>query len=124
MNNHSGRQIHSDFHRRKKLTGGMLARAAYYTEHSMSTTQQTSITATPKRQRGHTQPRAPIVSLDQPGRLRVANVIALLGISHSSLYAGLRPKPGETTTRYPKPDGRDGGFPYWKTATILAFLNA
>jgi predicted DNA-binding transcriptional regulator AlpA len=90
----------------------------------MSITPQPSVTALPRRQRGHTAPKAPIISLDQPGRLRVANILAILGISHATLYAGLKPKPGQTTTRYPKPDGRDGKFPYWKTSTIRAFLDA
>jgi hypothetical protein len=90
---------------------------------SMSITHHTSTTAPPGRQRGHTAPRAPVISLDQPGRLRVANLLAILGISHATLYAGLKPKPGETTTRYPKPDGRDGKFPYWKTSTLREFLD-
>jgi hypothetical protein len=95
----------------------------------MSIAQQPSInalriTGLPKKQPGHTTPKAPIISLDQPGRLRVAHLLAILGVSHGTLYAGLRPKPGETATRYPKPDGRDGRFPYWKTATVKAFLDA
>jgi hypothetical protein len=84
----------------------------------MSTTQQTSITSPPKGQRGHTQARAPIISLDQPGRLRVAHLLAVLAISHATLYAGLK------TGRYPPPDGRDGKFPYWKTGTVKAFLDS
>ena len=80
--------------------------------------------APPKRQRGHTMPKAPVISLDQPGRLRVAHLLAILGIAHQTLYAGLKLKPGETTTRYPVPDGRDGKFPYWKTGTIKAFLDS
>lgn len=65
---------------------------------------------------GHTVPRPPVISLHQPGRLRVANVIALLGVSHSSLYAGMR------VHRYPRADGYDGVIPYWNTSTIHAFL--
>lgn len=65
---------------------------------------------------GHTRAVAPTISLDQPGRLRVAHVLALLAISHSSLYAGMR------MSRYPKPDGYDGKLPYWNTDTIRAFL--
>ena len=87
-------------------------------------THQTSTAAQPKRQRTHTQARAPVIPIDQPGRLRVANIMALLGISRATLYSGLKPKPGETTTRYPQPDGHDGKFPYWKTSTIKAFLDA
>ena len=79
------------------------------------------LTSAAKR-RGHTMPRAPLISLDQPGWLRVANLLAVLNISHSSLYAGLKPRAGETTTRYPKPDGNDGR-PYWLTSTIFAFIH-
>ena len=85
---------------------------------------QTAVTSPPKRQRGHTAPKAPAISLDQPGWLRVGNVLAVLGISHTRLYAGLKPKAGETASRYPAPDGYDGKSPYWKTSTIKAFLNA
>ncbi|UYR06189.1 hypothetical protein NQS38_14960 [Ralstonia pseudosolanacearum] len=67
---------------------------------------------------GRIQACAPNISLDQPGRLRVANVMALLGVSHATLYKGMK------AGRYPLPDGHDGARPYWKTATIRAFLNA
>ena len=49
---------------------------------------------------------------------RCAHVLAILGISHATLYAGLK------TGRYPKPDGKDGKFPWWRTSTIRAFLDA
>lgn len=68
--------------------------------------------------RGHTRPRQPTIALDQMGRLRVANLLAILNISHSTLYDGLK------TGRYPAPDGRDGSFPYWNTSTIRQFLAA
>ena len=68
------------------------------------------------RRCGHTKPQRPKITLDQPGRLRVSHVLALLSISHSTLYAGIK------TGRYPKPDGRDGNIPYWNTATIRALL--
>lgn len=67
---------------------------------------------------GHTKAQPPIINLDQPGRLRVAHVMALLGVSHSTLYAGI------SSGRYPPPDGRDGKLPFWKTATVKAFLEA
>lgn len=75
-------------------------------------------TSTKKSKIGHTRPKAPIISLDQPGRLRVANIMAILGISHSTLYSGM------ATGRYPKHDGVDGRFPYWKTETIRSFLDS
>lgn len=68
--------------------------------------------------RGHTRAQAPSIDLNQPGRLRVAHVMSLLGISHSTLYAGIK------SGRYPQPDGRDGKLPFWNTATIAAFLRA
>lgn len=68
--------------------------------------------------KGHTRPRPLTISLDQPGRLRIAHVIALLGISHSSLYLGMQ------NGRYPKPDGYDGSIPYFNTETIRDFLMA
>ena len=77
-----------------------------------------NIAARPKTQRGHTMPKAPVISLDQQGRLRVAHLLAILGCSHSHFYAGLK------TGRYPLPDGRDGKFPWWRTSTIKAFLDA
>lgn len=67
---------------------------------------------------GHTRARRPEISLDETGRLRVANLLAILNISHSTLYAGLK------SGRYPSPDGQDGSFPYWMTSTIRAFLNS
>lgn len=67
---------------------------------------------------GHTHPRQPVISLDQPGRLRVANLMAILNVSHSTLYAGIK------SGRYPYPDGKDGSFPYWSTVTIKAFLDS
>jgi predicted DNA-binding transcriptional regulator AlpA len=65
---------------------------------------------------GHTRPRPPDIPLDRPGRLRVAHVLCLLGISHSTFYAG------QKTKRYPRPDGWDGKLPFWNTETIRRFL--
>lgn len=71
-----------------------------------------------KRKSGHTRAKAPLVNLSEPGRLRVAHLLALLGVSHSTFYSGTK------SGRYPKPDGKDGNFPYWKTSTIKRFLDA
>jgi len=70
----------------------------------------------PKKGRGHTRAKAPTISLDKPGRLRVAHLMALLGVSHSTLYAGI------ASARYPKPDGMDGRIPYWRTQTVRSLL--
>lgn len=71
---------------------------------------------TPKRRNGHVQAVAPPISLDGPGRLRVAHVMALCALSHSGIYARLAAK------TFPQPDGRDPR-PFWNTRTILEFLN-
>lgn len=71
---------------------------------------------TKAKKNGHTLAKAPTISLDQPGRLRVAHLMSLLGVGHSTLYAGLRRK------RYPQPDGYDGKIPFWRTETIKQFL--
>lgn len=69
-----------------------------------------------KKRSGHTKAKAPTISLDQPGRLRVANLMALFNKSHSALYADL------AMGRVPKPDGRDRR-PYWNTETIRKLLD-
>jgi predicted DNA-binding transcriptional regulator AlpA len=69
-----------------------------------------------KTQRGHVMPSAPLISLSGPGRLRTAHVLALCGISHSTLYERQR------TGAFPMPDGKDGALNYWKTETIRQYL--
>lgn len=71
---------------------------------------------TPKKSSNHTRAKAPVIDLSQDGRLRVAHAIALLGISHSTFYAGLK------SGRYPKADGRDGKFPFWHTSTFRPLM--
>lgn len=70
----------------------------------------------PKRRHCHVQPLPPTISLDMPGRLRTAHVLALCGIAHSTLYARIK------ADRFPPPDGRDGGCIFWRTSTIKAYL--
>ena len=65
---------------------------------------------------GHTRPRAPQISLDQPGRLRVAHLLCLLSVSHATFYKRLK------SGVYPPPDGRDGKMPFWLTATMRTYL--
>lgn len=71
------------------------------------------------RQRGHVVPRKPLIDLNEPGRLRSAHVLALLGISHSTMYQRLKTGDGSI----PRPDGKDGGRNYWNTETIREFLS-
>jgi predicted DNA-binding transcriptional regulator AlpA len=79
---------------------------------------ESAIVPAPKKKNGHTRAKAPLIDLSEPGRLRVAHLLALLGVSHSTFYSGTK------TGRYPKADGKDGNFPYWKTSTIKRFLDA
>jgi len=76
----------------------------------------TAVTTHKKKRSGHTKAKAPTISLDQPGRLRVGHLLSLCSISHTKLYDGLK------TGRYPKPDGYDGKMPYWRTETIRQLL--
>jgi len=66
----------------------------------------------------------PTIPIDQPGRYRIANLQALFGISHSTVYKrieqGLIPPPdGYDLNNRPK--GKQGR-PYWNTATIRPLL--
>src|SRR5438128_2230031 len=72
-----------------------------------------------KAKSGHARPLPIIIDLNQPGRLRVGHVMALLAISHATLYARLKTGAGNV----PPPDGHDGKRPFWKTSTIKAFLD-
>ena len=76
----------------------------------------TEVSGGPRRRNGHVQPKPPLISLDGPGRLTSANVIALLGISHSTLCLRLKLK------TFPAPDFIDNRRLYWKTETIRALL--
>jgi predicted DNA-binding transcriptional regulator AlpA len=62
------------------------------------------------------KPVAPLISINQPGRLRFANLMALLGVSHQTIYS--RIARGEI----PPPDGYDGKLPFWFCATIRPLL--
>lgn len=70
-----------------------------------------------RRKSNHTRPRPPEIDVNGPGRLRVAHVMALLGISHSTLYARIR------TGVVPKADGRDGSTPFWYTSSIRPLVS-
>jgi len=68
-----------------------------------------------KASSGNTKPLSVLVSLDQPGRLRVGHLLTLLSISSPTLYARIN------AGLIPKPDGHDGR-PYWNTTTVRAYL--
>lgn len=65
---------------------------------------------------GHVRPKAPIISVDQPGRLGTAHVLALSRWSHSTLYARIKDK------KFPPPQ-KDGRLCYWHTAQVREALN-
>ncbi|MFO1397413.1 MAG: hypothetical protein U1F48_10150 [Burkholderiales bacterium] len=69
-----------------------------------------------KKKQGHAKPLPTPNGLHDLARLRVGHLMNLLAISHSTLYARL------LTGTIPKPDGRDGKRPYWKTSTVRALL--
>lgn len=71
-----------------------------------------------KKSSSHVLPRSPVIDLNGPGRLRTAHVLALCGISHSTLYVRLKKK------IFPLPDGVDGGMNFWNTRTIREFLQS
>lgn len=84
----------------------------------LSSDSKLSSTNTSASKNGHTKPKPPMIDINQNGRYRVSNLLAMFNVSHSTLYAGLK------IGRYPKPDGYDGSMPYWKTETIRTFLQA
>lgn len=66
---------------------------------------------TKRRPRRQTQPKAPLMPLDQPGRLRIGNLMYLYQRSHQSIYDYIK------IGTIPKPDGHDPK-PFWLTSTI------
>lgn len=67
------------------------------------------------KRRGHVLPQAPLISLDQPGRLLTRHVLALSGWSHSKLHRKLK------EASFPAPE-KDGRINYWTTQTVRAAL--
>lgn len=53
--------------------------------------------------------------LDQPGRLRLGNLMYLFQCSRQTIYAYIEQK------KIPKPDGKDGR-PYWLTSSIRPYF--
>jgi hypothetical protein len=70
-----------------------------------------------RKKRGHAKPLPVPHELGDLKRLRVGHLMSLLSISHATLYARL------LTGTIPKPDGKDGKRPYWKTSTVRALLD-
>lgn len=59
--------------------------------------------------------RSPMLSVREPGRLRIRDVMAYFGISRSSVYVRIKDE------RLPAPDGGDP-YPFWFTETVRPFL--
>ena len=78
--------------------------------------QENDINNKPKRRSSHVKPRPPVIDINTPGRLRTANILALFGISHSTLYTRLK------SGTFPPADGSDGKLKYWNTQTIRPLL--
>lgn len=72
----------------------------------------------PKKSRrsGHVRPKPPLISLDEPGRLRTSHVLAVTGWSHSTLYARIHAQ------KWPPPQ-KDGCMNFWNTATVKSALS-
>lgn len=97
----------------------MALRSALLREtHMKPTVIQQDAESSRRGSRGHTRAKDTLINIERPGRLRVANLLALLNVSHSTLYAGIK------SGRYPVPDGKDGKLPYWYTATIRPLLGS
>lgn len=77
---------------------------------------QKKLLAAQRKNRGHVTPKKPDIDLNEFGRLRSCHVLALCGISHSTLYKRMQAK------LFPSPDGRDGGLNFWNTSTIRSYL--
>jgi len=73
--------------------------------------------ARPAAKRKPVKATAPVVSLDQPGILRIGNLMAVLGLIHASIYARV------ADGRLPAPDGHDGR-PYRGTEYVSAVLDS
>jgi hypothetical protein len=70
------------------------------------------------------RPKAPLIPLDQPGRLRISNLQALFGCSHATIYKRLEQGALPCPDGYDLPNRPKGrrGRPYWYTSTIRPFL--
>ena len=66
---------------------------------------------------GHTKAKdLTFVDLTKPGRIRTGHMMTLFSISHSTLYKRMH------SGTIPKPDGKDGVRPFWRTETIRQAL--
>jgi len=78
-------------------------------------TSQDTLTSPQSRRR---RARAPLMTLDQPGRLYVAHLMHLFQCSHQTIYSRV------AQGAYPRPDGYDGKRPFWHTSTLLPLFRS
>lgn len=73
-----------------------------------------------KKKSGHTKAKAYLGSLNEPGRFRIANWMAILNLSHSAIYERWKHH-FYYDHPLPPPDGYDPR-PYWHTETVLKYI--
>lgn len=64
------------------------------------------------------KPKKPVTALDQPGRQRVANLMAIYNVSHATIHRWRK------TGELPPPDLYVGRTPLWNNSTIKAHLES
>jgi hypothetical protein len=62
------------------------------------------------------KPRKPLTSIDQAGRQRTCNLMALFGVSRPTVYRWM------DAGKLPKPDGWVGRHPYWLNETLRPYV--
>lgn len=67
------------------------------------------------KQYGHVRPKAPVISLDQKGRLGTGNVLAVANWAHSTLYNKI------AAGKFPPPQ-KDGRSNFWTTDQVREAL--
>ena len=72
-------------------------------------------TITKRRKTGHVRPKAPVIALDQKGRLGTDNVLAVANWSHSTLYNRI------AAGQFPSPQ-KDGRRNFWTTDVVRKAL--
>ncbi|WP_124522544.1 MULTISPECIES: helix-turn-helix transcriptional regulator [Burkholderia] len=77
----------------------------------------TTVAGSKRRSNGHVKAEPPSISLNQPGLLSTANVMAILGVkSPTTITTMIRER------RFPPPTLKIGRRPKWHTSVVLTFL--
>lgn len=89
------------------------------------TAYQSSKPANKEKRNHHTKASTTEIDLDKPGQLRIADLMAILEVSHSTIYDWLNRKNMRARAHpLPPPDGYNREKPWWNTSTIKAFIEA